>query len=220
LDVATSDEPHSEYKTVLNKSLDISEISLQAGERSLLLKEEGTDSNPCPSTVALAQGAGHVYIRVVEYNNNNNNNKSTTTSAKDNNRHLQQDVEVKLNHQVNVSVDPTSICQIQQFLEAFCHGSEWEEEPTTTLAAASDVNVPSDISKTSFAITEDSDQDDLKAISGIMSSCLKMPRPRRANKKWNKNDKIDTTLASLPCRTIKMPGKKIDSSAVEPPCAP
>jgi hypothetical protein len=112
LDVATSDEPHSEYKTVLNKSLDISEISLQAGERSLLLKEEGTDSNPRPSTVALAQGAGHVYIRVIDYNNNNNN-KSTTTSAEDNNRHLQQDVEVKLNHQVNVSVDPTSIRQIQ-----------------------------------------------------------------------------------------------------------
>jgi hypothetical protein len=51
-------------------------------------------------------------------------------------------------------------------------------------------------------------------------SCLKMPRPRRANKKWNKNDKIDTTLASLPCRTIKIPGKKIDSSAVEPLALP
>jgi hypothetical protein len=139
-------------KTVFKKVVDFSDITIQSGEKflegsAILMKNQ-------QSTIALARGSGQIYLRVFEYNSG--------SVARDGKCYTQQDVEVKLNHQLNLSIDEISMRQFKNVAD--------------DLASASEAGYRDDvreISKTSLAgspLDRDDviDQEDLKALTGIM----------------------------------------------------
>ena len=156
LDVALNGK--SGYKTVVNKSIEFSEIKVQAGEQ-FVGEDEMSKSSRRQSTVALAQGTGYLYARIIEYSN-----ESTPTHGKtEESRRLQQDIEIKLNHQLNLSVDNNSISFLRNIAEGFSNVSEHDvgEE------LSSRPNSPG-LDGPRYLNADETDQEDLKAITGIM----------------------------------------------------
>ena len=173
LDVASSSEgvtsspSTSSYKIVINKLVEFSEIVIQAGETHN--SSAPLQDNPSlRSTVALAQGNGQIYYRVIEYfppTSTNNNIQRTTIKDNTNNNKLQQDVEIKLNHQLNLSVDHTSMALIQTIANGFSDVSE----PNTEGAELSAFQETSLRNNPHVMDDQDSmDREDLKALTGIM----------------------------------------------------
>jgi hypothetical protein len=145
----------TDNKTVLNKTLEFTGLTIQAGES---LMEESKDDEASQmdatehrvSTVALSQGTGHVYIRVFN-----------TPQNAEGKRRAQQEIEVKLNPQFNMSVDEASIQQIQNVLRCFPQFTETEEEEVPISAeTAAALN--------HFSSNDSDDHADLTALSVIM----------------------------------------------------
>jgi hypothetical protein len=162
---STTNAPSDDKKTVVNKSLEFSGLNIKAGES--ILEVEGTgDENEVAtftsqnvSTLVLAQGTGHVYIRVVEYTDDSSSEKATKQS--DTEPNIQQDIEVKLNQQLNLSIDCASILQLGSVAQGFSRELDYElDEAQTTLGEA----LPGDTNSGD----EHTDQEDLKALTGIM----------------------------------------------------
>jgi hypothetical protein len=161
---STSNAPSDDNKTVLNKSLEFSGLNIKTGESIL---EEGTDednyvatfTSQNVSTLALAQGTGHVYIRVVEYTDDSSAGK--TTKQSDAEPSIQQDIEVKLNQQLNLSIDRASILQLRSVAQGFSKELDYELGEAQT---PPDESLPGD----TYGGDEHTDQDDLKALTGIM----------------------------------------------------
>jgi hypothetical protein len=136
-------------KSIFKKVVQCSEIEIQSGEYQL---GDDTVKNNTQSTVALARGSGQIHFRVFEYSNSGPSAKC----------HVQQDIEVNLNHQVNLSLDMKSISQMKSVLDGLAYASKIDDQNDTT-----------EISQTSLAgspldIDGVTDQEDLKALSGIM----------------------------------------------------
>jgi hypothetical protein len=136
-------------KTMFKKVVDISEITLQAGERKV---GAGNVVTHPQSTVALAKGSGQVQLRVFE-------------STVDDQISIQRDMEVNLNHQLHLSVDVVSIQQIKSVLNAVSKASYPVDE--------SPIKEPIDIGMTSLKgspldIDDAADQEDIQTLSVIM----------------------------------------------------
>lgn len=151
LDVSR-DNKSLEYKTILNKSIDIKEILVETGEeQSSEVSTSETLIDNTKTTVALANGSGQIHFRVFEYD------KGPKRC------HVQQDVEVKLNHQLKLSIDERSLHRIKTVVDGLANASsELEVEGDT-----------SEISRTSLAGSpldthELTDQEDSKILTGIM----------------------------------------------------
>lgn len=159
LDVAGNNISNSSgSKIVLNKSIDFSEITIQAGELYLGNDEVCRKLSSRQSTVALAKGTGNIYVRLIQYL------KDQKQGPTEDNLHLQQDIEVNMNHQMNLSVDKTSIVYLRDIADGFANISETDLEEDEFLEP---VPVPFACNP-HFAMDEATDQEDLKAITGIM----------------------------------------------------
>lgn len=161
------------YKTVGNKSIDISEILVQTGER--VLDEHGISSE---STVALVQGTGKMLYRVVSYDRglggivtSDDINKPDPSTPP---THLQQDVEIKLNHQFNISVDHNSLHQLQQVGYGFADLTDTREEDGDGIGNGDDgtsghvLQTNPLMNNPGFMEDTDVDREDLKVLTGIM----------------------------------------------------
>jgi hypothetical protein len=153
----------SGYKTVLNKSLEFTGLRIQAGN-TLLDRTDDDDESPNPvatqhsvSNIALAQGHVKVFIRVIEYEP-----ASLTATEKDQKPRLQQDVEVTMNQQLNLSVDQVAMLQLRSVAVGLSSVPEAEEETVPLTKEASDAldRIGVDNSR--------SDQEDLAALNGIL----------------------------------------------------
>jgi hypothetical protein len=161
---STTNAPSDDKKTVLNKSLEFSGLNIKAGE-SILEKGTGDDNSVATftsqnvSTLVLAQGTGHVYIRVVEYTVDASSGKAPKQS--DTEPSIQHDVEVKLNQQLNLSIDHASILQLRSVAHAYSRELDYELGEAQT---PPDKSLPGDV----YGGEEQTDQEDLKALTGIM----------------------------------------------------
>lgn len=186
----TAPPSSSSYNTVVNKYVEFSDLLLQAGEAPVDHERISFKSNqistttrltPVLSTVALAQGNGQVILRVVEYDNIslhhrsgddiNETNTATTSSGsnhshKNNHRRLQQDIEVKLNHQMNLSVDHTTLLLIMRVGNEFSDISETNQEVEDGDVAT--IFRESTLRNNPYIESDDMDREDLKALTGIM----------------------------------------------------
>jgi hypothetical protein len=162
-EIAPSSSNTSGYKTILNKSLEFTGLRIQAGDT---LVEQTDDDGELPnpvrtqgsvSTIALARGHVKVFIRVIEYEP-----ASLTAKENDQKPRLQQDVEVTMNQQLNLSVDQAAMLQLRSVAVGLSSVPEAEEEPVPLTKEASDAldRIGVDNSR--------SDQEDLAALNGIL----------------------------------------------------
>mmetsp|Transcript_22399 Transcript_22399/g.55399 ORF Transcript_22399/g.55399 Transcript_22399/m.55399 type:complete len:1910 (-) Transcript_22399:166-5895(-) len=140
----------SENKTIFKKVVDVSEITVQAGERKVGVGSVVTHPQ---STVALAKGSGQVQLRVYE-------------SITDGMTSIQRDVEVNLNHQLHLSVDVLAIQQIKSVLHAVSQASSSIDDDDGSKELIK-------IGMTSLAgspldMDDSTDQEDIQALSVIM----------------------------------------------------
>lgn len=136
-------------RNIFQKVIKCSEVEIQTGEHRV---GEDVVEKTAGSTIALARGSGQVQFRLFEYGDGESSAKC----------HVQQDIEVKVNHQLHVSLDMKSISQIKNVLDGLAMASKVDNKNYTTA-----------ISQTSLAgspldIDDVTDQEDLKALTGIM----------------------------------------------------
>jgi len=172
LDAMTENVQSSKNKLIVNKAINFSKIIIEAGETNKITKGSSfSDSifkTASPSTVALAEGSGHIFLRVFDCSfpqipkcqeqapktDKNNQNK---------NSYLQRDVEVILNHQLNLSFDNDSLLYIQDVMLAMTDITEdySTSDKVSIFRQNSMMNNP-------YIEDVDLDQEDLKALTGIM----------------------------------------------------
>ena len=125
--------PSSSYRTILEKSVTFQGITIAAGETTRTLEQDGDGSSSSHSSdshrmvefsslvsvIALAEGTGHISVRAVEYGSNNKSKMKGKSRAKPILPQVQQDIDVRLNQQIKVSVDETSIVQLKSIVEGF-----------------------------------------------------------------------------------------------------
>ncbi|KAG7364638.1 autophagy-related protein C terminal domain containing protein [Nitzschia inconspicua] len=161
-----SSATESSYKMVVQKLLEFSEVTIITGEvTGPSMLSHGPPQLPSTSTIALAQGNGQIFYRVIEYHQN-----STSSIRKDGNPQLQQDIEVKLNQQLNISVDVLSLGRLQTLIQGYRDISEADNDvqcvDSATIAAENSMRKNLHILDNTFEA--ETDRDDLKALTGIM----------------------------------------------------
>lgn len=157
-----SNDDAATSKLLVSKSLDISELSiLTGGER---MDPSGITTGPHSQRVAMAQGTGRIYYRLLENTTRKNFRDEGTTS-------LQQDIEVGLNHQLNFSVDKESIFFIMQVLDSFSNTTAAPDSNDSMPAISSSLQespLLSSVQQHQTSEYEADDREDLKTITGIM----------------------------------------------------
>ena len=163
----------SKYKILVNKAIEFSKIVVKTGETNKITKENSfSESFPktisSPTAVAIAEGSGQIFLRVFDCGlpqtfkcqqqtqkteNNNNNDHS----------YLQRDVEVRLNHQINLSFSNDSLLHIQEVMLGMTDITEpnLESDEVSIFRQSSMMNNP-------HIENADLDREDLKALTGIM----------------------------------------------------
>ena len=164
---ASTEKNTTNYKTVLNKTLEFSGLKIQAGESyneaptaGMNLPDISHEKTRNMSTVVLAQGTAQVFIRAVEYGPSKSQISENTIDA-DHKGLLQQDIEIRMNQQLNISVDRRAINQIRAVVDGISRVPEGEEEQLLLSRETSDV-------LDRFSVDSSSDEDDLLALSGIL----------------------------------------------------
>lgn len=154
------------YKTILNKSLELSDITLHTGE-------EGDD--PRSTVLAMAKGSGRVFFRMMEYSSSVTSSKQQNKNASKSSRNISQDIEVSLNHQLNFSLDQSSIRYLQTVADGLAQSDQGSDSsgshPSSQAMMMAAHNSSSRLKNPLFAMTstdEERDREDLKAITGIM----------------------------------------------------
>ena len=137
-------------RTVLNKTIELSDVTILAGE-------EGGGSTGS-TVVAMAQGSGRLFFRMMEY--------SSPTLGKA--PGSSQDIEVNLNHQFNFSLDQSSLRYLQCVANSFMvnDGQEQPDQAVKKHMMAAQ-NSLSHL-KTAWIDDEEADREDLKTLTGIM----------------------------------------------------
>ncbi|CAB9499302.1 Autophagy-related protein 2 [Seminavis robusta] len=119
-------EQSSTTQKILQKSVTWQGISLAAGEYSVALDGTLFQDPNLVTTMALAEGTGQILLRAVEYKSDTTASKRKPAAAR-----VQQDVDVRLNQQIKVSLDETTLRQIQSVLDGFVANAD--EGDNTTL---------------------------------------------------------------------------------------
>lgn len=149
LDVNTTDNAKASMQTVVvNKVIEFSEIIVETNEDST--------STHSQSVVAFAEGNGQIFLRVIAC-------KPSQTSNNQDNNHLLRDVDVRLNHQLNFSLDNHSLLLVQQVIFGFSNITE-----TNTDSDEVSIFRKSSMMKNPHIESTDLDREDLKALTGIM----------------------------------------------------
>jgi hypothetical protein len=154
VEVTASGDEASEYETVMQKAVDINRMTILVGETTLSeedgqVREKATAST---LTIAMLEGSSRVCLRAIEYKTSSRWESSTSDY-----RQLQHDVEINLDQRLNLSVDESSLLQIQNIAQSFrdvsrSPPSDGEHRPSAEV------------------IRQDScvDKEDLSTIDGIM----------------------------------------------------
>lgn len=148
-------------KTLVNKKIEFSSIVIETGETKPLAEESSLEETTSSrSTVALAEGTGHVFLRVFDCRLVQ---QQPATGDPGEKSYVQKDIEVRLNHQFNFSVDNQSLLIIQKVMLGFNDVTEAnvESEDVTRFRQSSMRNNP-------HLEASDLDREDLKALTGIM----------------------------------------------------
>jgi hypothetical protein len=168
------------YRTVVNKSIEFSDVLVQVQEKTVDFERKEARLIPILSTVAFAQGNGQVFLRVVEYGTispdqptriESINNQKVTTNNNNNpdwgpKCRLQRDIEVKLNHQLNLSTDYATLTSIHRVTKAFSDIAEPNQDDVHDDIAAT--FRASTLRNNPYIENDDMDREDLKALTGIM----------------------------------------------------
>jgi hypothetical protein len=154
-DALNSSSPQDNHE-ILQKSVVWRGVSVSAGGTQV--DEDQCHVANLVTTIALAEGAGQVLLRAVEYNP-----RASGTTKK---RRVQQDVDIRLNQHVKVSLDEISLHQLQAVLEGFrrAHGpddndSDAQPEELGSIASATEAGDLPDLRM---------DEMELYTINGIM----------------------------------------------------
>ena len=160
------------YRTILEKSVLVQGITLVAGETTASMDSDGNhfESSRFVSTLALAEGTGHIILRAVEYQGGNSGKSTTTTNSSraKNGKAVQQDIQVRLNQQLKVSVDETSLLQVHSILEGFNtsdSGADIPMEPPLPVVNDESQNGASDNVESK---NSGGDEKELYTLDGIM----------------------------------------------------
>jgi hypothetical protein len=164
VDVTSSGEEDSEYETVMQKAVDINRVTILVGETATALLDDDQEvpekATASTSTIALLEGSSRVCLRAIEYKTSTSSTTRWEPSTSDC-RRLQHDVEMNLDQRLNLSVDESSLLQIQTIVQSFRDVSRTRSSSDSgehrSSAAAEVVHQDSSI-----------DQADLSAIDGIM----------------------------------------------------
>ncbi len=152
LDVdSTRNTKESMHSTIANKAIEFSEIIVEAGELSSIEKNKQNRS-----VIAMAEGSGQIFLRILDC-------KPSQRSANKDHNFVQKDVDVRLNHRFNFSVDNPSLLTVEQVLFGF--------NTITEVNAESDevaIFRKSSMMKNPYLESTDLDREDLKALTGIM----------------------------------------------------
>ena len=164
-------------KKVMSKLIEVYEISIQAGETY----PGNAIQNNRQSTLALAEGMAQIYVRIMEHKNKKKVSPSAPSSGNDDDdkdhqqhlpMHVEQDFEIKLNQQLNFSVDPASILRIQCIADAFRSQRGIIDDEDRNNDTDSPINKEPEYEETTLANIPTrqttTDEEDLHAISGIM----------------------------------------------------
>eukprot|EP00531_Pseudo-nitzschia_arenysensis_P008948 CAMPEP_0116126544 /NCGR_PEP_ID=MMETSP0329-20121206/6385_1 /TAXON_ID=697910 /ORGANISM="Pseudo-nitzschia arenysensis, Strain B593" /LENGTH=1888 /DNA_ID=CAMNT_0003620627 /DNA_START=155 /DNA_END=5821 /DNA_ORIENTATION=- len=139
------------HSTIANKAIEFSEIIVEAGEISSI---ENTKQNR--SVIAMAEGSGQIFLRILDC-------KPSESSTNKDNNFIQKDVEVRLNHRFNFSIDNPSLLIVQQVLFGFNTITEINAELDEVA-----IFRKSSMMKNPYLESTDLDREDLKALTGIM----------------------------------------------------
>jgi hypothetical protein len=155
VEVTASGDEASDYETVMQKAVDINRLTILVGETALL-EEDGQErekATATTATIALLEGSSRVCLRAIEYKT-----PSRWETSKSDYRRLQHDVEINLDQRLNLSVDESSLLQIQKIVQSFRDVSRSPSPPDGEHRPSPEV------------IRQDSsvDQEDLSTIDGIM----------------------------------------------------
>lgn len=127
-EIATEWQQRTARKAIFEKTVLFQGVTLSAGESTIESNvEEHLNS---VSTIAMAQGTGQVSVRAVEVMGNN----SCNLLGQGENKRVQQDIDVRVNQQVKVSVGETSLLQILIVANGF--GSDQSADNDTNLLAS------------------------------------------------------------------------------------
>jgi len=127
----------SSGKPILEKSILFQGITIAVGEEIPQVDEGSDDSSTSSgsshgflrrspnlvSVICYAEGTGHVALRAVEYTYGNQEGTSSNKKKKKPPR-VQQDVDVRLNQQIKISVDETAFLQLQALTDGFAYQVE------------------------------------------------------------------------------------------------
>jgi len=155
LDIDASDHTKSpSQKSVANKTIEFSEITVYSGEESTF-----NPSTSYHSIVAFAEGNGQIFLRLLDCKPP----KHERNCGDQRRSYSQQDIEVMLNHQLNFSLNNHSLSIIQQVLLGFNDITEAniESDEVSIFRQSSMMSNPH-IESTDF------DREDLIALTGIM----------------------------------------------------
>jgi len=154
LDVGASKNVNSaQQTTVINKKIEFSDIIVELGQESNQLK------------VALAEGRGQIFLRVFNHNCEASCKERELWNKE--HGHLQRDVEVRLNHHLNISFDLMSLSTFQKVLIGFT-SIHMTNTANTKLDDVSMFKQSSMMSNPHIMRTPNLDQEDLIALTGIM----------------------------------------------------
>jgi len=173
LDAVTENVQSSKNKLIVNKAINFSKVIIETGETNTITKDSSfSDSifkTASPSTVvALAEGSGHIFLRVFDCSipqvfKYRDQAPKSDINNKNKHSYLQRDVEVILNHQLNLSFDNESLLYIQDVMLAMTDITEAysKSDEVSIFRQSSMMNNP-------HIEDVDLDQEDLKALTGIM----------------------------------------------------
>ncbi|KAL3925125.1 MAG: hypothetical protein SGILL_000613 [Bacillariaceae sp.] len=168
-----SDEgpPMSRYKMAVHKLLEVSDIVVFSGQslRPSASSHAPLETVTSQSTIALLEGSGQIFYRVIEYDHELSpdevdHSRNASNGGLSHPRQLQQDIEVKLNHQLNISLDELSLIRIQDIFNGFSDISEYSTDIDVTASkqSCSVQNIPHRLDDMG------ADRDDLRVLTGLM----------------------------------------------------
>lgn len=120
VEVTASGDEASDYETVMQKAIDISRVTILVGETVTAFPEEEEEEEEAEkamvstSTIALLEGSSRICLRAIEYKTSTRSESATSDY-----RRLQHDVEINLDQRLNLSVDESSLLQIQKIVQSF-----------------------------------------------------------------------------------------------------
>lgn len=162
-EAASKGESRTTTRTIFEKSILFQGLTVSAGGANAGMDIGSPEASNLESTIALAEGTGKVSIRAVEYDCNNSD-----AQQKRKEKRVQQDIDVRFNQQVKVSVNETSLLQIRAVSDGFKPKQSTIENDDSTVAYSMTSSELDSMLSTSSGESKDADETDLYTIGGIM----------------------------------------------------